>query len=63
MNKVEGKIINQPITILIDSGVNHSYFDPKIVDNFPLKKNKLERSWLVQLAIGTKRRINETVKY
>jgi hypothetical protein len=33
------------------------------VDKFYLKKRKLERSWLVHLAIGTKRRINEDVIY
>jgi hypothetical protein len=32
------------------------------VHKFYLKKGKLEKSWLVQLATGTKRRINETIK-
>jgi hypothetical protein len=31
------------------------------VDRFHLKKSKLERSWLVQLVTGTKRRITETI--
>jgi hypothetical protein len=44
---VEGKIANQPIDILIDSGESHSYIDPKIVDGFHLKKIKLERSWFL----------------
>jgi hypothetical protein len=34
MIKVEGKIIDQPIVILIDSGDSHSYLDPKMVARF-----------------------------
>ena len=34
-----------------------------IVERFKLKKCKHEKSWLVQLATETKRRINEIVKY
>jgi hypothetical protein len=33
------------------------------VDIYHLEKSKIEKSCLVQLAIGTKRRINETMKY
>jgi hypothetical protein len=50
------------VSILIDSGASHCYIDPKIVDIFHLEKSKLEKSSLVQLATGTKRRINETVR-
>jgi hypothetical protein len=31
MIKVEGKIDNQPIVILVDYGTSHSYIDPKLV--------------------------------
>jgi hypothetical protein len=62
MIEVEGKIDNHPIAILIDSGASHSYIDPNLVEIFKLKKCKHEKSWLVQLATGTKRRINELVK-
>jgi hypothetical protein len=62
MIKVEGKIINHPIVILIDSGENHCYIDLKVVEKIHLKKSKLEKSSLVQLATGTKRRINETAR-
>jgi hypothetical protein len=34
MIKVEGKINDQPIAILIDSGASHSYLDPKMVEIF-----------------------------
>ena len=32
MIELEGKIINQPVSILIDSREIHFYIDPKIVD-------------------------------
>jgi hypothetical protein len=60
--EVEGKIDNKPIAILIDFGAIHSYIDPKIVERFKLKRCKHENSCLVQLATGTKRKINELVK-
>jgi hypothetical protein len=60
--KVEGKIINQPIYILIDSGTSHCYIYPKVVDTLHLDKSKLEKSSLVQLSTRTKRRINEIVR-
>jgi hypothetical protein len=62
MIEVEGNIDNQPIAILIDYGASHSYIDPNMVERFKLKRCKHEKSWLVQLATGTKRRINELVK-
>jgi hypothetical protein len=51
MIEVEGKIINQPVAILIDSRANHCYIGPKIMDIFHLEKSKLENS-----------RINETLR-
>ena len=59
---MEGKIINQPIAILIDSGASHCYIDPNIVDRLHLEKSKLVKSSLVQLATGTKRRIHDMVR-
>jgi hypothetical protein len=47
MIKVEGKIINHPISILINLGENHCYIDPKIVDRLHLEKSKLGNSSLV----------------
>jgi hypothetical protein len=61
MIEVEGKIINEPIVILMDSGEIHCYIDPKIVDRLHLEKSKLGKSSLVQLATRTKIRINEVV--
>jgi predicted aspartyl protease len=62
MIKVEGKIINQHVSILIDSGASHSYIDPNIVNRLHLEKIKLGKSSLVQLATGTKRRIHDMVR-
>jgi hypothetical protein len=61
MIEVEGKIDNQPLSILIDYGAIHSYIDPNLVERFKLKECNHDKSCLVQLAIGTKRRINELV--
>jgi predicted aspartyl protease len=62
MIEMEGKIINHLVSILIDSGAIHSYIYSKIVNILHLEKNKLEKISLVELAIGTKRRINQTVR-
>jgi hypothetical protein len=44
MIKVEGKINDQPITILTDSRASHSYIDPKLVEIFHFPRSKLEKS-------------------
>jgi hypothetical protein len=62
MIEVEGKIINHPVTILIDLREIHCYIDSKIVDRLHLDKSKLGKGSLVQLATGTKRRIHDMVK-
>jgi predicted aspartyl protease len=62
MIEVEGMINNQTISILIDSGASHSYIDPKMVESLKLPRSKHEKSWLVQLATGAKRKVNEMVK-
>jgi predicted aspartyl protease len=62
MIDVEGKIINQHVSILIYSGASHCYIDCKIVDRLNLEKRKLGKSSLVQLANGTKRRIHDMIR-
>ena len=57
MVKIEGKICSQTLSILIDHGSSLSYILPVIVEKCKLTKNKLEISWLVQLATGTKREV------
>jgi hypothetical protein len=60
--EVEGKIINEPIYIFIDSEEIHCYIDPKIVNRLHLEKSNLENSSSFQLATGTKRMINKMVR-
>jgi hypothetical protein len=62
MIEVEGMINNQPLVILVDSGASHSYVDPRVVESLHLMKSKHEKSLLVQLAIGTKRKVTKLVK-
>jgi hypothetical protein len=61
MIEVKGMIKNKTIDILIDSGSIHSYIDPKIAKSFQFQRRKHLKSWLVQLAIGAKRKFNEMV--
>jgi hypothetical protein len=46
MIELEGKINNQPISILIDLGAIHSYLDPKMVERFNFPRSKLGKFWL-----------------
>jgi hypothetical protein len=62
MIEVEGMIDNRPLVILIDSGASHSYVDPRVVESLHLTKIEHEKSWLVQLATGTKRKVTKLVK-
>jgi hypothetical protein len=62
MIEVEGMINNQTLAILIDSGAIHSYIDPKMVESLQLPSNKHEKSWLVPLTTGARRKFNEMVK-
>jgi hypothetical protein len=62
MIEVEGMINNRPFIILIDSRASHSYVDPRVVEILHLSRRKHESSWLVQLDIGTKRKVTELVK-
>jgi hypothetical protein len=62
MIKVESKINDQPIVILIESGASHIYPDPNMVERFHLLRSKFGKSWLVQLSTREKRKISEVVK-
>jgi hypothetical protein len=62
MIEVEGMINNHAFTILIESGASHSYIDPKVVEIFNFPRSKHGKYWLVQLAIGAKRKVVELVK-
>jgi predicted aspartyl protease len=65
-SKIKGGLVqpqHHTIAILIDSGASHSYINSNIVEIFHLQRSKHKKSWLAQLAIGAKRKINELVKY
>ena len=57
-----GKIVEQSISILIDPGSTHIYITPKVVEVCSFKKLSHSKSWLVQLATGTKRNVSEVVE-
>ena len=57
-----GNIVEQSVSILIDPGSTHSYITPRVVDICAFKKVKHRKSWLVQLATGTKRKVSEVVE-
>ena len=57
--EVEGNIAEQSIYVLIELGSTHSYITPKIVDICAFNKLKHNKSWLVQVATRTKRKVSE----
>ena len=56
MVEVVGNIVEQSVSILIDPGSTHSYITPRLVDICAFKKVKHRKSWLVQVATGTRGR-------
>ena len=62
MVEIEVMMKNQPISILIDPGAILSYVSPRLVYLCKLQQYKFEKSWSVQLAIGTKRKVTSYVK-
>jgi len=52
---MDGKLCDQVISILIDLRSNYSYVSPDLMDKCGLNKEFHEKSWLAQLAIGTKK--------
>jgi hypothetical protein len=55
--EIEGKIHDTRISVLIDPGATLSYITPDVVELNKLKKQKHAKSWLVQLATRTKRKV------
>jgi hypothetical protein len=55
--EIEGKINNTLSFFLIDRGATLSYITHFVVESNKLKKMKHEKSWLVQLATGTKMKV------
>ena len=55
--EVASKIVEQSISILIDLGSTHSYITPRVVEICAFKKVNHRKSWLAQLATGTRERL------
>jgi hypothetical protein len=55
--EIKGKINDTQISVLIDPGATLSYIAPDVVESNKLKKLKHTKSWLVQLATSTKRKV------
>jgi hypothetical protein len=51
---MEGMISNHPVSILIDPGSNLSYATTQIIEKCKSQQVKHVKSWMVQLANGTK---------
>ena len=62
MVEIEGMIKSQHIYILIDPSMILSYISPRIVDLCKLVREKLNKSWLVQLATCTKHKVTSLVR-
>jgi hypothetical protein len=59
--EMEGMISNHPISILIDPGSNLSYVTPQTIEKCKFKPVKHDKSWMVQLAMGTKLKVAEVL--
>ena len=62
MVEIKGMINSQPISNLIDLGESMSYISPRIFELCKLVPKKFDKSWLVQLATGTKCKVTRFVK-
>ena len=60
--KMDSKICDQVVSILIDTGSNYIYVNPNLVDKSGLNKDVHVEYWLVQLDIGTKKRVHHWVR-
>ena len=58
---MEYMITNHLVSIIIDTSSNLSYTAPKAVDKCKLQPHKHVKTWLVQLATGTKRKVAEVI--
>jgi hypothetical protein len=59
--EMEYIIANHIVSILIDPGYNLSYVSPQNIDKCRLQHVKHVKSWLVQLATGTKRKVTKVI--
>ena len=62
MVEVEGEIVEQTVSVLIDPGSTHNYITYGLVEMCILKNSKNRISWLVRLDTKTKKKVSEVVK-
>ena len=60
--EVAGKIAKQYVSLLIDLISTPRYITPRVVEICDFKKLEHRKSWLVQLATRTKRKVSEVVE-
>jgi len=60
---MDNKLCDQVISIFIDPRSNYSYVSPDLVDKCGLSKELHAKSWLVQLATSTKKRVHHWLRY
>lgn len=60
--EMEGKLSHQVVSIFIDPRSNHIYVNVDLMDKCGLRKEVHSESWLVQLAIGTKKIVHHSVR-
>jgi len=56
------KLCDEVVSILIDPRSNYSYVYLDLVDRCGLNKEVHAKSWLVQLATGTRKRVHHLVR-
>ena len=59
--EVEGEIVEQTVSVLIDLGSTHSSITPRFIEMCTLKKSRHKISWLGQLATGIQKDVSEVV--
>ena len=59
--EIEGTVSNHTISILIDPGATLSYISPRMVELYQLTRERNTKPWLVQLAMGEKRKVTDFI--
>ena len=60
--KLQVRLLSNLFLFFIDLGSTHSYINPRVVEDCDFKKLKHNKSWLVQLATGTKKKVSKVVR-
>lgn len=60
--KMEGIVVNQHVSILIDLGYNLNYINPNISKKCSLQRKTHEKMWSVQVSTGAKNQVIKLVE-